>query len=189
MIQRGKRTSLLLEAGESVRILREEVGQDLDRDGTMELRVVARDRPRPCRRRRGMTRFGSGPAGCLATVALRCRGCDYRRRHQTIRHRRVRQAASRGSPQTGIMLAGRVEIRLSRGPLERAAAAKTRLMSGHLPGSMSGPCVNAPYLPRNQCSSGRDPEPHQPPAVWAASEVDLVSKRVGQHVHLVAGPG
>ena len=56
MIQRGERTSLLLETGESVGILREEVGQDLDRDGTMELRVVARDRPRPSRPRRARTR-------------------------------------------------------------------------------------------------------------------------------------
>jgi integrase len=35
-------------------------------------------------------------------------------------------------------------------PSRTAAAANTRLMSGHLPGSMSGPCVNASYLPRNQ---------------------------------------
>src|SRR5262245_12638585 len=40
MIQGGKRTRLLLEAGESVGILCEEVGQYLDRDGTLELRVV-----------------------------------------------------------------------------------------------------------------------------------------------------
>ena len=40
MIQRGKRTSLLLEAGESVGILRKRVGQHLDGDGTMQLRIV-----------------------------------------------------------------------------------------------------------------------------------------------------
>ena len=40
MIQRRKRTSLLLEAGESVGILREGVGQYFDRDGTLEFRVV-----------------------------------------------------------------------------------------------------------------------------------------------------
>ena len=40
MIQRGERAGLLLETSESVGILREEVGQYLDRDRTLELRVV-----------------------------------------------------------------------------------------------------------------------------------------------------
>ena len=40
MIERGERASLFLEAGEPVGILREEVWQDLDGDGTMQLRVV-----------------------------------------------------------------------------------------------------------------------------------------------------
>ena len=40
MIQRGKRTSFLLEARESIGVLREEVWQHLDRNGTLQFRVV-----------------------------------------------------------------------------------------------------------------------------------------------------
>ena len=40
MIERGERARLLLESSESVGILREEVGQYLYRDRTLELRVV-----------------------------------------------------------------------------------------------------------------------------------------------------
>ena len=40
MIQRGECARLLLETSESVGMLREEVGQYLDCDGTMQLRVV-----------------------------------------------------------------------------------------------------------------------------------------------------
>jgi len=35
-------------------------------------------------------------------------------------------------------------------PARAAAAANTRLISGHFRGSMSDPCVNASYLPRDQ---------------------------------------
>src|SRR5262249_27790886 len=40
MIQRGKRTSLLLEAGETIRILRAGVGPYFDRDGPLEFRAA-----------------------------------------------------------------------------------------------------------------------------------------------------
>ena len=120
MIQRGERSRLLLEAGESVGILREEVGQYLDRDGTPQLRVVARDRPRPFRRRRATTRFGTDPAGCRATIGLTVVGDANRGASPNDPALSCAPSSdSTAARNTGIMLAGRVEVRLSRRPLER----------------------------------------------------------------------
>ena len=55
VIQRGEHARLALEAGEALRVGRERGRQDLDRDIAAELACRARDRPRPCRRRRSAT--------------------------------------------------------------------------------------------------------------------------------------
>ena len=52
MVERRDRLRLALEALAELRVLGEARGQDLDRDVAVEARVLPRDRPRPCRRRR-----------------------------------------------------------------------------------------------------------------------------------------
>ena len=52
MVQRGEQLRFALEAREAVGIVREDVGQNLDRDVAIQLSYRGRDRPRPCRRRR-----------------------------------------------------------------------------------------------------------------------------------------
>ena len=52
VVERGDRLRLALEALAPLLVLGEAGGEDLDRDAAVEARVLARARPRPCRRRR-----------------------------------------------------------------------------------------------------------------------------------------
>ena len=52
VIQRGERLRLAREAGDAIGVVRDGVGQDLDGDVAVQLRVAAHDRPRPFRPRR-----------------------------------------------------------------------------------------------------------------------------------------
>ena len=152
MIQRGERTSLLLEAGESVGILREEVGQYLDRDRTLELRVVrAIDLAHSARAEPGLDPKRAQLAARRQTF-YGTEGCEYGRLAKRSGVVVCPEQRLDGSPQCGILTAGRSRYACRDGPSRVAAAENTRLMSGHLPGSMRGPCVNASYLPRDQRS-------------------------------------
>ena len=57
VVQRGEHLGFARKAGEPVGVLCQGLGQHLDRDGAIQLRVCARDTPRPSRRRRAARRF------------------------------------------------------------------------------------------------------------------------------------
>ena len=150
MIQRGERTSLLLEAGESVGILREEVGQYLDRDRTLELRVVrAIDLAHAARAEPGLDPKRTQLAARRQTF-YGAEGCEYGRLAKRSGVVVCLEQRLDGSPQCGILTAGRVEIRVPRWPIKGGCGGEYAADVRPLPGSMSGPCVNASYLARDQ---------------------------------------
>jgi hypothetical protein len=117
MIQRGERTRLLLETGESVGILREEVGQDLDRDRTMKLRVVrAIDLAHAAAPSKDS--ILNGPSWLPGARRLAYRGCEYGRLAKRSGVVVCPEQRLDGSPQCGIVTAGFVEIRVPRWPIK-----------------------------------------------------------------------
>ena len=74
MVQRGERLRLALEAQHAIGVGGEDVGQQLDGDVAMQASYRARDRPRPCRRRRSAPTISYEPIRAPLDSDIRCLG-------------------------------------------------------------------------------------------------------------------
>src|SRR5688572_7227216 len=118
MVQRGECTRLFLEPGEPVGILCEEIGQYLNRDGTMKLRVV---RTIDLAHATGADqRLDPERAQLAAPLQTSCGTgeCDNGRLAKRSGVVVCPKQRLDGSPQGGIVTAGVIEIRVPRWPIK-----------------------------------------------------------------------